>query len=350
MADKQQRFTFDDEEEQQEPTSTALIVLENVCKQFAQIKNRDEAQKFRDHFEAERHYRRQRKLGIQAVNEAGLLKILAEKKLGEFLKENVKPGRPNKLSDPQDNFGKSLPQGISRNQSAAFQKLCQLTFDDIEKHYKWCNSEGIEITTSNTLALLKGEEDERSRSSGNAQVDGPIGGVQRNGEANQEVSGCGGAAPVSAAPVSEVCMRCQRVGQVKDCQDCAKLQEQEAKKPKGKTKAATSKERPVSKKSGAKKSPYHNEEAIKEPDPNKSIDSFCQRMMKAFEEWKAEDVQKNNPWLFDQWQQAQGNLDHFCNHLRRQKADEDCKCKGLGCRECHDTGKVPGGKKRQMGK
>jgi len=78
-------------------------------------------------------------------------------------------------------------------------------------------------------------------------------------------------------------------------------------------------------------------------DPNQSIESFCRRVMNAFEEWTKLSLQKDNPWLdVNRMGQSKRDLQGFLNGLRCGKAPKPCpECEGKGCNYCRLTGRIP---------
>jgi hypothetical protein len=71
-----------------------------------------------------------------------VLKPRAERRLGDLLAETVKPGRPDNC--PQ--AGQFIPEGISRNQSAHWQRAASILAERFEAHIAEVREAG-ELTT-----------------------------------------------------------------------------------------------------------------------------------------------------------------------------------------------------------
>ncbi|HEV8713505.1 MAG TPA: hypothetical protein VGX03_11850 [Candidatus Binatia bacterium] len=76
------------------------------------------------------HYLQQRDGSGEAARLAGELKLRAERRLGELLKETVRPGNPQLSHDTT--IGR-LPDRVSRDQSSRWQTIAELPDEDFER-------------------------------------------------------------------------------------------------------------------------------------------------------------------------------------------------------------------------
>src|SRR5262245_59620990 len=83
---------------------------------------------------------KQQQISWEAVLDAFELKLWAEHKVGEFLRHNVRAGRPLKLS--QDTT--FLPDHISRDQSSRWQKVSRIPPPKLQAYIDGARKSGLE--------------------------------------------------------------------------------------------------------------------------------------------------------------------------------------------------------------
>ena len=132
--------------------STALTQIGIAQKALMEAKTLDDVKDIRDKAEAIRVYTKQQGGYLEAQNDAAELKIRAERKLGEMLKETVRHegGRPK---DKPSHGGSVLPDGISYNQSSRWQKVADVPEEKLEEHIASMRESRGEITTNGVLRL-----------------------------------------------------------------------------------------------------------------------------------------------------------------------------------------------------
>lgn len=112
---------------------TALAKLGNATRMLAEVRDAPSAKKVMDLAAAAEHYARKAKLGKEAVDYAVGIKLDAERKLGEYLKQRPAPqGRPKK-NDDGEFFSERGPTngdlGISPRLAAEAQRLASIDDD-----------------------------------------------------------------------------------------------------------------------------------------------------------------------------------------------------------------------------
>jgi hypothetical protein len=128
-----------------------LVQLEAACRFLAEAKSVEEVAGLRDQAQAVQFYFRRRHCGVSAMNDAGEIKIRAERRLGELLAEVVRPGNPQ-LSNGST-IGR-LPEGVSRDDSSRWQRVAQVPHPDFERHVAEVRAAGEELTTAGVLGVL----------------------------------------------------------------------------------------------------------------------------------------------------------------------------------------------------
>jgi len=115
----------------QDSVEKSLVQLDEARRLLSEIQNIDEIKNIRDKAEAMRVYAKQAKLGLEAQNHAAEIKLRAERRAGELLRdmEKNKGGRP---TDETDNTllpvtpPKLSEIGISKMQSSRWQALADI--------------------------------------------------------------------------------------------------------------------------------------------------------------------------------------------------------------------------------
>jgi hypothetical protein len=152
-------------------SSTALIKLDQACRMLAEAKSVAEVKDFRDKAEAVAMYQKQKKLSLEAQNDASEMKVRAEAKLGELLKETgVSAGRPKKLSRATT----ILPNGITRDQSSKWQKMASVAPEALEHYFGEMRQQEKEITSAGVLALTRPPKPKKPRKTPKLSVNGEL--------------------------------------------------------------------------------------------------------------------------------------------------------------------------------
>ncbi len=105
-----------------------LIRYDAMCSAIAEAHAVDEVKDIRDKALALENYAKQAR-NMDAENQAKAIRLRAERKAGELLKETSKRGRPEKRSSRPT----ISEQGISKYQSANWQALADVPIDDFER-------------------------------------------------------------------------------------------------------------------------------------------------------------------------------------------------------------------------
>jgi hypothetical protein len=133
-------------------SDTAIIQIYAALKALAMASTVAEVKDIRDKAEAIRLYVKQRDGSLEAQNLAAELKVRAERKLGELLKETVHRGGNRKSNSHDGSLNGCLPDGISHNQSHRWQKMADVPEPAFEQHLAVAKDEG-ELTTAGVMRL-----------------------------------------------------------------------------------------------------------------------------------------------------------------------------------------------------
>lgn len=123
-------------------------------------KNIDEVKDIRDKAEALRTYIKQAGYSLDMQNQCAEIKIRAERKAGEMLAEQVKPGNPQFLHD--ERIVKLKDLGIAEIQSHRWQKIASIPVDKFEEHISEITESKEELTSSELLNYAKQLQREES--------------------------------------------------------------------------------------------------------------------------------------------------------------------------------------------
>lgn len=111
-----------------------MLCLESACNLIAEARNLDEVKGIRDLASAAALLAKERSLSRQVALDALEIKLRAERRMGEMLREVVAPkGRPGKMYD-DSTFISLADVGLSRNDSSRFQRLASIPEDAFEGH------------------------------------------------------------------------------------------------------------------------------------------------------------------------------------------------------------------------
>lgn len=128
----------------------AVAQISKAKKALAAAKTLDDVLAIKDQAEVVRALRKARGDSLDAQNDAAYIRLLAERKLGEFLKEMPKNGGGRPAEKTCDTVSQvSLGDiGISRKQSERFQKTASVSENEFEDWIEGCREEQREITTA----------------------------------------------------------------------------------------------------------------------------------------------------------------------------------------------------------
>ncbi len=133
---------------------TMMTRLEDGYRLLAEASSLVEAKLVRDLAQATADLVRQQQLGADSVAEAMTLKLWAERKLGEMLRDTVnhEGGRPKKLC-PDVTVSGVLPEEVSRKQSSRWQKVASVPEVEFRAYLQDTRSQRCDPTTQGVLRL-----------------------------------------------------------------------------------------------------------------------------------------------------------------------------------------------------
>jgi len=137
-----------------------LTKLSEASRMLSECKSFNGVKKIRDVAIAAQQYARASALGLEALNHSNEIKMMADRKLGEFLLEiHAQPGRPKNGSTPGTISKKAQLQdlGVSKTQSHRFEQMAKVPQEVFDKIVNADNAtdEGREITASSVLEWSK---------------------------------------------------------------------------------------------------------------------------------------------------------------------------------------------------
>jgi hypothetical protein len=131
----------------------ALMRIEEASRILATCKSVDEVKDVRDRAAAVTLYYRQRGASLEAQNDAAEIRLRAERRLGELLRNTPKNrgGRPTetgKADIPVSTLGEI---GITKIQSSIWQRIARLALADFEERIAEAKENALELTTTRLL-------------------------------------------------------------------------------------------------------------------------------------------------------------------------------------------------------
>ncbi len=134
----------------------------------------DEVKSIRDKAEALRLYAKQSRLSLEMQNHCAEIRIRAERRAGDMLKEMEKhpPGpiaMKDRCHDATDLPPRLVELGISKSQSSRWQALATIPDEDFEERVESLKADGRELTSSEMLSyagFLRRERERRERKEG----------------------------------------------------------------------------------------------------------------------------------------------------------------------------------------
>lgn len=120
-----------------------LAKLDTARFALAEAKTVEEVLELRDQAAAMQVYTRQRDYSLECQNDAIEIKLRAERKLGELLKETVEHSGGSKAVMSSS----LLPENVSRTQSSRWQQAAELQEEDFEQHIVDVRAQGETLTS-----------------------------------------------------------------------------------------------------------------------------------------------------------------------------------------------------------
>jgi N6-adenosine-specific RNA methylase IME4 len=143
-----------------EDNNVALVRIEAMQRALAETRDIDEIKDIRDKAEAIRLYTRQRGCSLDIQNDAAVIKIRCERRLGELVKENpdIHPGgNQAKLHDVTlSDFG------ISKAESHRWQLEASVPEDILKQHIEQTRKAGGEVTTVGLIKVAQARNREEN--------------------------------------------------------------------------------------------------------------------------------------------------------------------------------------------
>jgi hypothetical protein len=131
------------------------LAVERICAALSRCINVDELRDIVDKAIAIRGYHRQRGASLRIQNQAAEIRIQAERRIGELLRNDpeIRPGRKGTSGGTIPRTLKSLK--ISKNQSSMWQRLAVLDLETVKARIALATDNGLEATTYRVLNEAK---------------------------------------------------------------------------------------------------------------------------------------------------------------------------------------------------
>lgn len=157
--------------------SDSLVVLDQVQQKLATIKTVDEAKEIRDQADALAHYARRAQKGLAVQNRCAWVKLLAERRAGELLRDiprapigGAQSGRGEKHSHT---FGECLDRlGIHWDTAKRWQRLAKLPEAELTRLLTECDAEQEELTSAKVDTVMRACEAAAAREASDDVHDG----------------------------------------------------------------------------------------------------------------------------------------------------------------------------------
>ena len=136
------------------PQTTALAPLAGVELALAAADRVEDVKEIRDKAEAVRTYAERAGLGLEQQNAAAEVRLRAERRAGEMIAKMALHGGDRRGTDADDRVTLG-DLGVSKDQSARWQKLARVKPGDFDAHVAAVKERGEELTTAGLLRLAK---------------------------------------------------------------------------------------------------------------------------------------------------------------------------------------------------
>jgi len=142
--------------------SSVLVKLEQIEQMLATITTVAEAKKVRDHAATFQHYAKTAKLGLKVQNHCAYVKLVAERRAGELLRQMADHGeRERRGGDRRSNSHESSLKlddlGISWDQSSRWQRLTKVTVEQLAGLRTSCDQHDEELTFNRVAMYWRDE-------------------------------------------------------------------------------------------------------------------------------------------------------------------------------------------------
>lgn len=134
-----------------------LIHFENARRELELARTVDEVKEIRDKAEAMRLYCKQARHSLEMQNQCAEIKLRAERRAGEMLKESElnRGGRPKNHSHDESGFPRLRDLGIDSNKSSRWQTISEIPDKAFEDYIQTTKSKEKELTSSGALLLAR---------------------------------------------------------------------------------------------------------------------------------------------------------------------------------------------------
>lgn len=147
--------------------STALVRFDAARMALAEARNIDEVKAVRDKAEALRLYARQAGESLEMQNDIAEIKLRAERRAGELLKEVERvPGTRTDLTSRHDDAGyraQIANAGIAEPTARRWQAIADVPEPVFEQHIETVKSRGDELTSAGVLRIANEQKREERR-------------------------------------------------------------------------------------------------------------------------------------------------------------------------------------------
>jgi hypothetical protein len=144
------------------PASAPLLRIEEARRILAECVHVDEVKDIRDKAQAVAAYYRERGVSLEIQNDAAEVRLRAERRLGELLKDMPKAkgsarpgiGRRGECADAEaehSDAAKLGDIGITHKQSSVWQRIAAIAEEEFEERVAEAKENGLELTTSRML-------------------------------------------------------------------------------------------------------------------------------------------------------------------------------------------------------
>src|SRR5208283_2879638 len=151
-----------------QPEASVLTHFDRARRELELAASIDEVKSIRDKAEALRLYAKQSRLSLDMQNRCAEIRIRAERRAGDMLKEMEKhPPGPiptrDRCHDTIDLPPRLEELGISKSQSSRWQAIAAVPDEDFETNINDIKKDGREITSSEMLSFAKYLDRKRER-------------------------------------------------------------------------------------------------------------------------------------------------------------------------------------------
>lgn len=163
--------------------TTTLVKFDEARRALAVATSIDEVKDIRDKAEALRTYIRQQGASLEMQNQCAEIKLRAERRAGEILREQEKAtGTRNQLAGRDSSGGSTVlpPEketstlaefGINKTQSSRWQQVADLPTETFEQHIAETKAKKKELTSASVYRLIKKRKKEKKQVASEAKTE-----------------------------------------------------------------------------------------------------------------------------------------------------------------------------------